>query len=149
MCMKITINSLMYNQLRLINTVELPVELKSIIKAGVCEKNGCIVLATLSKACQHAKLADFVDYTGYECFINHLHIDDYVNENIFLTALCFMSEVSDLVKYKFPDRLFRFIIARENDSSCNVRFHRLRDGEVWLVEDINQYHEEGILVMDG
>ena len=89
-----------------------------------------------------------MDLTGYECFVNHLHIDDYTDENFFLHGLGLIMAVAGIVRNKFPQKHFRFILAQEKDSSCNVRFHCRRKGEEWLSEDIDQYREDGILVMD-
>jgi hypothetical protein len=49
-------------------------DLLSILARGFVEEKGCVLLAAVGRASVVARNAG-EDDTGYECFINHLHIE--------------------------------------------------------------------------
>ena len=46
------------------------------------------------------------------------------------------------------DGRFNIILSYDGES-CALRFHRIRKGESWLHEDLEEYSEEGVLVCEA
>jgi hypothetical protein len=47
------------------------------------------------------------------------------------------------------NRSFLVIVAVEvDDHGCTVRFHQLRQGEVWIEEDLEGYADDAILLLE-
>src|SRR5580704_15081813 len=49
-------------------------ELSSVLEAGFVEEKGCVLFASKARGSTFARATE--DETGFECFINHLHIED-------------------------------------------------------------------------
>ena len=54
--------------------VVLSSELQSVLARGFVEEQGCVVLASEVHNAGHVRVSDLSDETGYECFLNHIHI---------------------------------------------------------------------------
>ena len=78
-----------------------------------CTKDGIVFSG------QHGSRHDFSDTTGYECFANHIHIDDYVLERspeyLVEQALALAASLNERLRSVAPDSAFRFIIAANED----------------------------------
>ena len=48
---------------------------------------------------------------------------------------------------RYPGR-FNIILSYDGDS-CAVRFHKIRARQRWLVEDLEEYVDEGVLVFEA
>ena len=108
----------------------------------------CYVLDYMYESCRHVRPEAFPDEVGFECFVNHVHIDDYVQERQIQTARA----VAEIVNGKFDEAhivglTVRHIIAR-NDTSCTYRFHVVRPGQSWVSQDLEAYASEAVLVLD-
>src|SRR5690554_2407495 len=128
------------------NRVEktLPMELKKIAKNGFIDKNGCVFLKELANRQTNVNLDDFIDKTGYECFINSLHIDDYVESNFLSYALVFVFELFERWK---KNKNLQAIISVDEFGAV-VKLHKDRVGESWIGGNIEDY-EEAILAIDS
>lgn len=130
----------------------LPEKLLALLNAGFVEEEQCVFLSLLKKRAQVQRL-DFPDLTGYECFVNHIHVEDYL-ENGGLPPLEMLGRGIALAR-ELKGRLsrlhgtehFRIIIASDGPS-CTVRFHTVRLDEEWVAKDLNGYKEEAIAVME-
>ena len=100
-----------------------------------------------------AWISAFPDDTGYEAFVNHLHVDlpdgslDPVRVANGIAALDHLQRAVE----SFPDAgSVRLILAVSFDeyAAVTVRFHRRRRGEEWLAADLEGYEQEAILVRD-
>lgn len=138
---------LLYKNGFVCNVDFLPECLFEILLSGFVLKNGCILNKILYDRSTSVNEYDFFDKTDYECFVNHIHVNDFSNNNFGNIAYTFLVEVGKLLKIRFPDQSFRGIISID-EISCSVRFHKLRIGESWCCDDINEYKEEGIFIMD-
>ncbi|MBW8309100.1 MAG: hypothetical protein K0M45_05620 [Candidatus Paracaedibacteraceae bacterium] len=131
----------------------------SLLEKGFIYKDGCLLLL---ENFHKAKVlnGDFVDRTGYECFVNKIHVEDYIPisntipiEQIYLCGLFFLSKTVEKINLLSFKGLYRFILSidqDEEDSTLNsyvFRFHTLRQGEEYLEENLDLY-ESSILVMD-
>ncbi len=55
----------------------LPQKLVALLNEGFDEEEQCIFFSRLKKETQVQRL-DFPDCTAYECFVNHIHVEDYL-----------------------------------------------------------------------
>jgi len=127
---------------RLIATAVLKVplhpELNAIAKAGFDTSEGCYFLTALLDTVAHMNKASFHDRTGYECFANSVHIEDYVEKGALSQALQFVAAVfSEWTSKGLPIKLVAIISADE--PSVVVKFHVKRAFEEWLSEDVEDY----------
>ena len=135
-----------YRQLNLVNC-ELNSELDTIVRMGLVEVGNLIFLKKLYQNDTNATADDFIDNTGYECFINSLHIDDYVNDNYLEQAIIFAKHIFKefrLQEVKMP----LVCIMSLDEFGLTIKFHLSRGNESFLKEDLNGY-EEAILVVDS
>lgn len=125
----------------------LPRGLQTIVDLGVEERNGCFLSRALLKKSQAVAESDFPDRTGYECFVNHLHADDFVDGDYVRVAYAFLCQMGELLKRAAPGCSFRGIISTD-EAGCSARFHRIRHQEAWCSGDLESFKEEGVCIID-
>jgi hypothetical protein len=157
--MNIKMNSVMktlYTEIepgKITNAANLSSELLGLVEPGFIVVDGTVLLKTQEKFAKSIKPDNFPDLTGYECFVNHVHIEDYLGDaelgsNALLKqGVALANKIVEELSSLFPDKLFKAIVAA-NESGCSVRFHLIRSGENWLSDDIDNYGQEGILVLE-
>jgi hypothetical protein len=121
-------------------------ELNGLTSEGFTKEKDCFFLSVLYKKNINASLENFPDRTGFECFVNSIHIDDYVNENYFKTSLSFIKSIIKNCSSSFIGEQMRFIIVN-NEFGCVVKFHIVRNGESWLSDSLDGYADE-VMVFD-
>ena len=57
----------------------LPYQLRAILSQGFTEQEDCVFLTAMLSGCRTVSQNSFPDKTGYECFVNHIHIEDLVD----------------------------------------------------------------------
>lgn len=122
--------------------------LLEIFSDGFLVMNDCYFLKELFQQQTHANASDFVDKTGYECFINSLHIDDYVKNDFFIQAM-FLTERVILEWNKLNNHLLLEVILSETDFGVNVKFHVLRQNEIWINENELNKFSEAVMICRG
>lgn len=122
---------------------ELPCELNRIIERGLVIQGQCVFLDSLFRRCSSASMKDFFDETGYECFVNEIHVEDYVSTNFVTTGMRFLTRVSRLCVVSKVPFTVRGIISADDDCAI-VRFHRDRPCQNWLDKDLENYKSEGV-----
>jgi hypothetical protein len=80
------------------------------------------------------------DDTGYECFINHLHVEGSAE------ALEFARRLKGALAERFTEPFL--IIVSFDGHEAAVRFHKYRHVQMWLNNNLEAYVEEGIAVLD-
>lgn len=120
-------------------------KLKALLNKGFVYRDDCYFLSAFLENQLHLKKEDFIDSIGFECFINSFHVDDYVEEDLFIQSMLFIDllikewEKSDIEKNLT-------IILSKTDFGFNIKFHTKRN-EVWIdVDNLNDF-EEGIMVI--
>lgn len=123
-----------------------PEELRDMLCSGFFIKNGCVFLVSLAAKHRNVNEEDFPDKTGWECFVNSIHIDDYCSSSYILNSLIF---VDDLFK-KWRERNEGVLqaIVSSDEFGANIKFHSLRDGELWADENLERYGDP-ILMLDS
>lgn len=115
--------------------------LEKLLSDGFTCHKGCYFLKSLYKLQNHINQSDFIDSTGYECFINSIHFDDYVNENIIEQALLFSDHLIRVWNTENNGLILRLILS-ETDFGFNLKFHLFREQEKWINEnDIDKFKE--------
>jgi hypothetical protein len=158
--MTMKMNSLMLDRLSnlndLIQLLILDENLRHLLDSQIIEVENCFFLEVLWKKSPAVSLSLFPDRTGFECFINHIHIEDYLDSSnstnltsdLQLTnGFKFATKLKEKLAEYRPEVRFRVIIASD-DETCTVRFHKIRNNEHWLSDDLEEYQEEAICVMD-
>jgi hypothetical protein len=129
--------------------------LMELLESGFIQVRDAFLLASQEKLAKTVKPESFPDFTGYECFVNHVHIDDYMRGNAAsLDALAtlkqgfvFAQRIREKLESSFPNTPFTVIVG-VGESGCSVRFHSTRDNEPWLSDNLDAYYQEAILVME-
>ncbi len=120
--------------------------------AGVAERGFSITEDCVVFSEGHVNRTDFPDRTGYECFANQVHLDDFIldgsPEYLVEQALALATRLNERLCGVAPDKSFRFIIAL-NDAGCTLRFHTVRPDEQWETEDLEKYAEEAVGVIES
>jgi hypothetical protein len=119
-----------------------------IVRAGQC-----FLLQNFVKK-PHLSPADFPDPTGLECSANRMRMEGLLDPNLvdscpllLLTAGLFTARA---VAQELQKHVGRFnVIVSYDGESCAVRFHKVREGERWLAEDLDDYVDEGVLVFEA
>ncbi|TXC87194.1 hypothetical protein FRZ40_06130 [Paraburkholderia azotifigens] len=112
--------------------------LKSIANAGFVEKEECYLFDSLARKLTNAKRANFLDCTGYECFVNSLHVEDYESDEPLAQGILLVDEVFRVWKASNPTFQLTAIISAD-ELTVVARFHVKRSGEQWLNDDIEGY----------
>jgi hypothetical protein len=119
------------------NHFALSPELSSVPNAGFVEEKDCVLLASEARNSAFDPAATRDD-TGHECFINHVHVESLGE------ALEFARRLNKALAATFAGDFV--VIVSFDGSTATVRFHRLRVGQAWLNENLEEYREEGIAV---
>lgn len=129
---------------------KLPKELADILDKGFIIKDGCVFLKYYYKKSRHISRDNYIDETGYEAFVNHDHIDNYVNKNYLSVALLFMENIGASWKKLGLSGTLRIIISQQLDDERygSIRFHLLRENQSLLRDDLEEYKLDGILFED-
>ena len=130
----------------------LPQKLLALLNGGFVEAEQCVFLAALKKA-SPVQRADFPDRTSYECFVNQIHVEDYL-ENGGLPPLEMVGRGIALAR-ELMTRLSRLhgtkhfrVICAAHDVTCTVRFHTIRVDEEWVDKEAGGPEPEAIAVFD-
>ena len=105
--------------------------------------DGSVLLKKEFERSQHVKIAD----TGYECFINHVHLPFGQTREALVSCLRYAIALQRGLVQVHPRRKFRVIVS-VGDGDCTVRFHEERTGESWIADNLEGY-TEAVLVLDG
>src|ERR1700733_6642556 len=108
------------------NRLGLSPKLSSILNAGFVEEKGCVLLASEKRDCGSDRTATH-DETGYECFVNHVHVESLGE------ALEFAGRLKKTLTSLFPGDFV--VIVSFDGREAIVRFHRLRAGQPGLSEN--------------
>jgi hypothetical protein len=138
---------------RITSPASLSIELLGLIEPGFVVVDDTVLLKTQEKFAKSVKLGNFPDLTGYECFVNHVHVEDYLSDSeldsnaLLKQGIALANKIVKELSSLFPGKPFKVIVSA-NESGCSVRFHLIRSGENWLSDDLDKYGQEAILVLE-
>ncbi|WP_256576907.1 MULTISPECIES: hypothetical protein [unclassified Pseudomonas] len=122
-------------------------ELGRIARSGFVERDGCIFIAALNPQ-SHMNLDSFPDRTGYECFVNSVHIDDYVSADFLATAIFWLSLVLDQWNKSALPGVLQGSVSND-EFGATVKVHVLRPDESWLSDDLEGYEQAVLTINSG
>lgn len=94
----------------------------------------------------HANPTDFIDLTGFEAFVNHVHLPYDGSRDSLQSCLDYLITLQKGLAEFGRGRSFVVMLSL-SDKSCVVRFHQFRPGESWVADDLEGYSEEAVLVL--
>ncbi|UEB52301.1 MULTISPECIES: hypothetical protein [Burkholderia] len=113
--------------------------LKSIADSGFDLLEECYFLRGLLGATNVTR-GSFTDCTGYECFVNSLHVEDYDSVAPLTQAVLLVKEV--FMVWNAMQRTSRITaIISADEFSVVTKFHVQRPGEQWLSDNIDGYDD--------
>ena len=128
-------------------------KLQTLLASPLAEEEGCLFLAQLRARVPTVKLADFQNRTAFECYVNHIHVEDYSENGGFLPlpmlgyGMAVAQALRDRLAKEEPDKHFHVIVNFDGDH-CDVRFHTVRLDEEWISPDLEDYPQEALAVLD-
>ena len=128
-------------------------ELSHLLAQGFTNFDGTIIFTAMRNIAEKVKPENFSDKTAFECFVNHIHVEDQLDEpefdrlGLLKQSVAFALTAERELRSVFPAKSFKVIVAAKADG-CEVRFHAARPGEEWLASDLDGYGEEAILVLE-
>ncbi len=123
-------------------------------KVAVEEHGGGVVLLQRPPGVWRSRLANFGDATNLECTANKISVGELLDPRLTKAAPLLLLTAGLVLAERLGTELSRLrgkfnIILSYDGESCALRFHRLRAGESWLHEDLEEYDEEGVLVCEA
>jgi len=105
----------------------------------------CVFLEQELRRSRGVALNQFPDRTGMECFVNHVHFQIGRSKRALEQVFGYVAALSESLK-GLHDGSFQIILTVSN-GVCIVRFHKCRQGEEWLANDLEGYKAEAIFVL--
>lgn len=130
----------------------LPQKLVKLLEEGFVEEDECVFLARLRQEAPVQRL-DFADRTGYECFVNHVHLEDYLENGglppleLLGRGIAFARELLQRLSRLHGTKEFRVIVASDGHTST-VRFHTIRSDQQWVSKGTNGLREEALAILE-
>ena len=120
---------------------------------SLAQVNGFVLLDSFRRK-PSLRPADFDGPSALEACANKLLMENMLEPRLvavcpllLLTAGLLMAEAISRKLAAVPGR-FNVIVSYDGES-CAVRFHKVRQGERWLSEDLETYVDEGVLVVEA
>lgn len=126
--------------------ITLPHELKEVIEQGFVELFGCFLSKKLLDYCGEIKSVFFEDEIALECFVNSIHLEDYVSENHFQYSIIFCNSM--IKKWnESHSKALNVIISLDDETLLpTLKFHLKRKEASWLDEDNLDSSIQAVLV---
>ncbi|MNG65606.1 hypothetical protein D3C79_238740 [compost metagenome] len=118
-----------------IEKLHLPYELNEVVEQGFIELSGCFLSRKLLSYCNSVTPDIFEDEISFECFVNSIHIEDYVNEKYFQYSIVFCNSIIKKWNINHLDHLNVIISLDDETLLPTIKFHLKRKGVSWLDED--------------
>lgn len=115
-------------------------DILSVLHEDFLEHDGCILISSSLFEKSHASVDDFQDKTGYECFVNSIHIDDYAHEDYLINSLLLVRHCFEKWNQKKRSQEIAAIISLDEFGAV-VKFHTLRHNEKFLSDNLEDYDD--------
>lgn len=126
--------------------IYVPSPFQLLVTGGFKDVQGCVFFRELFHHNALTALAMHHDMTGYECAVNAIHLEDYLEKGMAREAPALAATAAKCSDWlierlrRFSPEPFRIIISVQG-RYCKMRFHKIRDGESWLADDLEGYPE--------
>jgi hypothetical protein len=131
----------------MLTEIMVPSPFRLLVFGGFKEVDGCVFFRALFPENSLGAMWIHRDRTGYECSVNGIHLTDYFEKGmsrespaLAATALQCAELLAKQLRKHRPDERFR-IIASVDGRHCTMRFHKVREGESWLADDLEGYQD--------
>jgi hypothetical protein len=117
------------------------------------EANGLVLLRGFVQK-PHGTLAEFPNETALECTANRLRMESMVEPRLARSAPLLLLTAGLVTAGAMATALrglrgsFNVIVSYDGEG-CAVRFHKIRAAQHWLMNDLEDYEGEGILVFEA
>jgi hypothetical protein len=116
----------------------------------VVEAGGLVLLRGFIRK-PHLALSDFRHETALECSANRLRMEAMVEPRLARSAPLLLLTAGLVTAGAMAAALRKLegsfnVIVSYDGEGCAVRFHKIRAGQRWLMDDLEGYEGEGILV---
>lgn len=119
--------------------------LNVIVERGFTIREECYFLAALLHANTNVTRASFPDCTGYECFVNSVHVEDYEENLPLCQAIQFVRHV--FAAWNAANQTITLVaIVSADELSVVVKFHVNRQPELWLSKNIEGFEDAVISI---
>jgi hypothetical protein len=128
-------------------------KLQGLLESPFLEEDGCLFVAQLRARVPTVKLPDFQNRTAFECYVNHIHVEDYSENGGFLPlpmlgyGMAVAQALRDRLAQERAEQHFHVIVNFDGDH-CDVRFHTVRPDEEFIGPDLEEYPQEALAVLD-
>lgn len=116
-------------------------------KLAFIDVGGSLLLKREFQRSKSVTIDDFPDRTGFEAFINHVHLPFNETSESLRACIRYATQLRGELAND-TSRCF-IVILSISDNNCVIRFHQLRMGETWLDNDLETYTEESVLVLSS
>jgi hypothetical protein len=142
-----------YNKLPIIKNYKLENNLLKIVNGGFIEKEGCFFLKELFSKQKTDNFKyfpnNFPDKVSKECFINSIHVDDYVKNSYMDYGMAFIEKVFKDWNSKYINKKLQVILSSDN-AKINLKLHLVRNNEIWVDPDhLEKFKDNGIMLIDS
>jgi hypothetical protein len=114
--------------------------LMQISQKGFDFRDECYVLRALVAKSPNTSRSRFSDCTGYECFVNSLHIEDYDAKTPLAQAILFLKDIFVIWRTTMPAEVLVGIVSAD-EFSVVVKVHLRRPEEAWLSSNLDAYED--------
>lgn len=119
-------------------TLRLP---DAIVEAEFVKLHNCYFIKSQIEANLHIQPQTMHDEIGYECFINHIHLDGgSFGERVVLTLRIFAAIENKWALSEFRNLPIRQIVSFDNESVV-YRFHVIRPNQEWLAPNLDAFED--------
>ncbi|MGR2858093.1 hypothetical protein FY046_18830 [Erwinia sp. 1181_3] len=118
-----------------VENLHLPYELNEVVEQDFIELSGCFLSRKLLSYCNPVTPDIFEDEISFECFVNSIHIEDYVNEKYFQYSIVFCNSIIKKWNSNHLDYLNVIISLDDETLLPTIKFHLKRKDVSWLDED--------------
>lgn len=129
-----------------IEKLNLPYGLNEIIEQDFVELHGCFLSKKLLSYCNSVTPDVFEDEIAFECFVNSIHIEDYVSDKYLQYSIIFCNSIIKKWNENHVDRLNVIISLDDETLLPTIKFHLKRKGVSWLDEDNLDSSIQAVLV---
>jgi hypothetical protein len=127
--------------------IMVPSPFRLLVFGGFKDVDGCVFFRELFHEDTLGAMWIHRDRTGYESSVNAIHLTDYFEKGmsrespaLAATALACTELLANQLRKHRAGEPFR-IIATVDNRHCTMRFHKLREDESWLSDDLESYQD--------
>jgi hypothetical protein len=130
-----------------------PPEFRQLVAEGFTQVGGHVGWQAWAPAGGAVDVTPFHDSTGFECTANSLHVEDYLapqpgGHRLAPIALACARLLANQLRRWVADPCRIIVNVRPADGTSTLRFHKIREDESWIADDLEGYQDEAVLVLD-